>query len=378
MCTSHLAKQLAIKIHLAQSEKHTAHILVCTGRTQRTKQLLAQSENHTAYNFKIYRHIQFAHSEGKNWLEHCKRHTAYNFKNIPACTVRTQRRKKLTRTQREAHSLQFEKIYLHVQFAQGEGKIYSHTARSTQLTIWKNIPACTVHTQRRKNLLAHSEKHTAYNFKNIPAYTVRTQRRKKLTRTQREAHSLQFEKIYLHVQFAHGEGKIYSHTARSTQLTIWKNIPACTVRTQRRKNLLAHNEKHTAYNLKKYTCMYSSHTAKEKLNRTQREAHSLQFEKNIYRHVQFAHSEGKNLLAYSEKHTAYKFKKYTGMYSSHTAKGRFTRTLREAHSLQFEKNIPACIVRTQRRKNLLAHSEKHTTYDLKKCTRKPLEIAKLY
>ena len=66
------------------------------------------------------------------------------------------------------------------------------------------------------------------------------------------------------------------------------------------------------------------------------------------------------------------------MYSSHTAKGKFTRTLREAHSLQFEKNIPACIVRTQRRKNLLAHSEKHTTYNLKKCTRKPLEIAKLY
>ena len=64
---------------------------------------------------------------------------------------------------------------------------------------------------------------------------------------------------------------------------------------------------HTAYNFKKYTGMYSSHTAKEKFTRTQREAHSLQFEK------------------------------YTGMYSSHTAKEKFTRTQREAHSLQLEK-----------------------------------------
>ena len=68
--------------------------------------------------------------------------------------------------------------------------------------------------------------------------------KEKFTRTQREAHSLQFEKIYWHVQFAHSERKIYSHIAYNL-----KNIPACTVRTQRRKNLLAPNsEMHTAYN----------------------------------------------------------------------------------------------------------------------------------
>ena len=103
------------------------------------------------------------------------------------------------------------------------------------------------------------------------------------------------------------------------------------MRTQRRKNLLAHSEEHTARNLKKYTGMYSSHTAKEKFTRTQRGAHSSQFEK-IYRHVQFAHSEGK---IYS--HTAHNLKKYTGMYSSHPAKEKFTRTQRGAHSSQFKK-----------------------------------------
>ena len=55
------------------------------------------------------------------------------------------------------------------------------------------------------------------------------------------------------------------------------------------------------------------------------------------------------------------------MYSSHPAKGRFTRTQREAHSLQL-KYMPACTVLTQRRKNLLAHSEEHTAHNLKKYT----------
>ena len=148
---------------------------------------------------------------------------------------------KFTRTQREAHRLQFEKIYRHLQFAHSEGKIYSHTARSTQreahsekhtarstqLTILKNILACTVRTQRRKNLLAHSEKHAAYNFKKYTGMYSSHTAKEKFTRTQREAHSLQFEKIYWHVQFAHSEGKIYSHIAYNL-----KNIPACTVRTQ--------------------------------------------------------------------------------------------------------------------------------------------------
>ena len=133
--------------------------------------------------------------------------------------------------------------------------------------------------------------------------------KEKCTRTQREAHSLQFEKIYRHVQLAHSKGKMYSHTARSTHLTICKNIPACTARTQRRKNVLAHSEKQTAYNLKKYTGMYSSHTAKKKFTRT-----------------------------CSERHTAHNLKKYTGMYSSHpAAKEKCTRTQRGAHSSQFEK-----------------------------------------
>ena len=54
--------------------------------------------------------------------------------------------------------------------------------------------------------------------------------KEKFTRTQQEAHSLQFKKIYRHIQFAPSEGKIYSHTARGTQLTI-KNISANTIQT---------------------------------------------------------------------------------------------------------------------------------------------------
>ena len=189
-----------------------------------------------------------SHAAKENLLVHSEKHTAYNLKKYTG----------------------------NVQFARSEGKIYSHTAKSPQLTILKNIPACTVRTQRRKNLLVHNKKHTAYNLKKYTGIYSSHPAKEKFTRTQREAHSLQFEKIYRHVQFARSEGKIYSHTAKSTQLTILKNIPACTVRTQRRKNLLGHNKKHTAYNLKKYTGIYSSHPAKEKFTRTQREAHSLQ------------------------------------------------------------------------------------------------------
>ena len=112
--------------------------------------------------------------------------------------------------------------------------------------------------------------------------------------------------------------------------------------------------------------MYSSHgmysaQAKEKFTRTQRahstqlRTHNSQFEKNIPA-CTVRTQRRKNLLAHSEEYTAHNLKKYTGMYSSHTAKEKFTRTQRGAHSSQFEKNIPACTVRTQRRKNLLAHS----------------------
>ena len=137
--------------------------------------------------------------------------------------------------------------YRHAQLAPNEGNIYSHKTKSTLLTILKYtgmysshpakggftrtqreahslqlkyIPACTVRTLRRKNLLAHSEKHTAYNLKKYTGTSSSHPAKKKITRTQRGAHSSQFEKIYRHVQFAPSEGNIYSHTARSTQLTI--------------------------------------------------------------------------------------------------------------------------------------------------------------
>ena len=84
---------------------------------------------------------------------------------------------------------------------------------------------------------------------------------------------------------------IRSHRTREKQLVI-KYKSVIHIRTQRREHLLAHSEEHTPHNLKKYTGMYSSYTAKEKCTRTQRGAHTSQFEK-IYRHVQFAHSEGK-------------------------------------------------------------------------------------
>ena len=80
--------------------------------------------------------------------------------------------------------------------------------------------------------------------------------------------------------------------------------------------------------------MYSSHAAKEKFTRTQQEAHSLQFKKNIPAYT-VRTQRRKNLLVHSEKHTAYNLKKYTGMYSSHAAKEKFTRTQRKAHNLQF-------------------------------------------
>ena len=83
-----------------------------------------------------------------------------------------------------------------------------------------NITACTARTQRREHLLAHSEEHTARNSKKYTGMYSSHTAKGTFTRTQRGAHSSQFEKIYRHVQFAQSEGKIYSHTARSTQLTI--------------------------------------------------------------------------------------------------------------------------------------------------------------
>ena len=164
----------------------------------------------------------------------------------------------------------------------------------------------------------------------------------KFTRTQR--HSLQFEVyrvytgMYSSAQFAPSEGKIYSHTARNMQLTIiiWKYIyiPACTVRTQRRK-------------------IYS-HTVRS----TQ-----LTIRKNILACI-VCTERRKNLLAHSEEHTVHNLKNYTGMYSSHTVKEKFTRTQQGAHISQFKKNIPACTVRTQQMENLLSpDSERHTAYN---------------
>ena len=71
--------------------------------------------------------------------------------------------------------------------------------------------------------------------------------------------------------------------------------------------------------------MYSSHPAKEKFTRTQRGAHSWQFEKK-YTGMYSSHPTKENLLAHSEEHTAHNSKKYTGMYSSHLAKEKFTHT----------------------------------------------------